>query len=168
MLEDRLRVLIFREGVAARVGHDLVLDVARWELTAGDDPASFELTADPRSLAAVEGRGGVKPLTDRDREEIRRNIDRHVLRGLPIAFRSTAVRREEDGGLLVAGELTLAGVTRPLAARLEIGAGGLVTGTVAIVQSQWGIKPYRGMLGALKVRDEVMVEVALRLPDRAT
>jgi hypothetical protein len=163
-----LRVLTFREGVAARVGHDLVIDVGRWELTAGDDPASFELTADPRSLAVVEGRGGVKPLTDRDREEIRRNIDRQVLRGLPIAFRSTAVRREEDGGLLVAGDLTLAGVTRPLSARLAIGAGGRVTGTVAIVQSQWGIKPYRGMFGALKVSDEVVVEVEAPLPDLTT
>ena len=147
-----LLVKTYREGVAAKAGHDLVLEVTRWEATLGDGAA--ELTADPRSLEVREGLRGVKPLTDRDRGEIRRNIDEKVLRGQPIAFRGRAV--ESAGRLAVEGELTMAGSTRPLAAELA-NEDGRVTGTVTLRQSDWGIKPYRGLMGALKVRDDVEV-----------
>ena len=156
-----LHVLTYREGVAAKVGHDLVLEVTRWEATV--EAESVELTADPRSLAVREGRRGVKPLTDKDRDEIRRNIDEKVLHGKPIEFRSTAVRR--DGGqLAVEGDLTMGGSTRPIAARLEVGADGMATGTIPLTQSAWGIKPYRGLMGALKVRDELEVAVEAPVP----
>jgi len=39
-----------------------------------------------------------------------------------------------------------------------------VTGTVALTQSEWGIKPYRGLMGALKVRDSVEVVLDARVP----
>jgi polyisoprenoid-binding protein YceI len=68
-----------------------------------------------------------------------------------------------DGRLVVEGDLTLAGQTRPMTAELVIGDDGHVTGTIALTQSAWGIKPYRGMLGALKVRDEVEVVIDARL-----
>jgi hypothetical protein len=42
-------------------------------------------------------------------------------------------------------------VTRPLAVRLDAAR----RGRVALRQSEWGITPYRGLMGALKVRDEV-------------
>jgi polyisoprenoid-binding protein YceI len=154
-----LRVLTYREGVAARVGHDLVIEVTRWDATVEDD--SVELTADPRSLVVREGRRGVKPLTDRDRDEIGRNIDDKVLRGQPIAFRSTAVRRD-GAAIAVEGELTIGGTTRPLAARLDVDSAGRAKGAIPLTQSAWGIKPYRGLMGALKVRDDV--EIAIDAP----
>jgi polyisoprenoid-binding protein YceI len=161
-----LMVKTYREGVAAKVGHDLVIEVTRWEGTVelGDDGSlsAVELTADPRSLEVREGVRGVKPLTDRDRAEIRKNIDEKVLHGKPIAFRSTAVR-QEAGGLAVDGELTMGGSTRPVSARLDT-SGGRVGGTIPLTQSEWGIKPYRGLMGALKVRDELEVVVDARLP----
>jgi polyisoprenoid-binding protein YceI len=153
-----LQVLTYREGVAAKVGHDLVIEVTRWEATV--EPDSVVLEADPRSLEVREGRRGVKPLTDRDRDEIRRNIDDKVLRGQPVAFRSRSVVREGDG-LTVEGDLSIGATTRPLTARLDV-AGDRVTGTIPLTQSAWGIKPYRGLMGALKVRDEV--EVAIDAP----
>jgi polyisoprenoid-binding protein YceI len=156
-----LRVKVYREGVAAKIGHDLVLDVTRWEAAVDPaaDPASFtiELTADPRSLEVGEASGGVTPLTDRDRGEIRKNIDRSVMRGEPIAFRSTDARLS-GGRLSVEGELTMAGRTAPVSTQLEV-ADGRVIGSVPLTQSAWGIKPYRGLMGALKVRDEVEVVI---------
>jgi hypothetical protein len=38
-----------------------------------------------------------------------------------------------------------------------------VTGTIPVTQTAWGIKPYRGLMGALKVRDDVEVVVDARL-----
>jgi polyisoprenoid-binding protein YceI len=144
-----LLVKTYREGVAAKAGHDLVIEVTSWSATA--DGGEVTLEADPRSLEVREGLRGLKPLTDRDRAEIRKTIDEKVLRGEPIAFRGRA------DGLEVTGELTMAGETRPLSFTLTAGDAGRVSGTIPLTQSRWGIKPYRGLMGALKVRDDVEV-----------
>ena len=162
-------VRTYREGMAAKAGHDLVIDVTRWEATVevGDAGGvqALELEVDPHSLDVVEGIGGVKPLTDKDRAEIQRTIESKVLAGRPISFHSTTVRPAETGGRLqVEGELTLGGRARPVAANLDAGGDGSVSGTVSVTQSEWGIKPYRGLMGALKVRDDVEVVIAVRLP----
>ena len=91
-----LQVRTYREGVASKAGHDLIIDVTRWDATVevADEPhgSTIELNADPRSLEVREGLRGVKPLTDKDRVEIRKNIDAKVLGERPIRFRSSDVR----------------------------------------------------------------------------
>jgi YceI-like domain len=154
-----LVVKTYREGVAAKVGHDLVLDVTSWEAMLEGD--KVELTADPRSLRVREGLRGVKPLSDKDREEILRNIDEKVLGGKPIEF--SGVANEQGDMLIVDGDLTLAGTKRAI--RVNVGTeGGRATATVTIRQTEWGIKPYRGLMGALKVRDELEVVLDASLP----
>jgi polyisoprenoid-binding protein YceI len=162
-----LVVKTYREGVAAKAGHDLIIEVQRWEATldlAEDATASrLELSADPRSLHPREGLRGIKPLSDRDRGEIRMNIEEKVLGSDQISFRSTAM--EPAGGRIsVRGELTLRGQARPADFELEVGDDGQVTGSAELVQSDWGIKPYRGLMGALKVRDSLEVVFQGRLP----
>jgi len=162
-----MQVRTYREGVAQKVGHDLIIDVELWHATVelgGDgSPTSVVLEADARSLAVREGLNGLKPLSDRDRTEIIKNIDQKILRGQPIAFRSTAIERD-DGRLTVRGELTLAGTTRPASFELVLSADGRLRGTLPVTQSEWGITPYRGLLGALKVRDTVEVVLDVALP----
>jgi polyisoprenoid-binding protein YceI len=86
-----------------------------------------------------------------------------VLGGQPIVFRSSAVRVPDGpGALAVDGELTLAGSTRPVSAQLDVGDDGRISGTITLTQSAWGIKPYRGLMGALKVRDDVEIVVDAR------
>ena len=96
----------------------------------------------------------MQSLGDDDKADIRTTIDDDVLKGRAIAFRSTEVTGA-DGRLSVQGELTLAGTTRPLAFDLALGDDGRVTGTAVVKQSDWGIKPYSALFGALKVADEV-------------
>ena len=164
-----LQIRTYREGVAAKAGHDLVLAVTRWDATleAAGEPTGWTviLDADPRSLEVRKGLRGVKPLTDRDRAEIRKNIDAKVLGAQPIRFHSSAVRRLDRGArLIVEGELTMAGVARPLTAELTVEDGAAISGTIPLAQSHWGITPYRGLMGALRVRDEVevVIEASLR------
>ena len=163
-----LQVRTYREGVAAKVGHDLIIEVTQWDatVTVADDPGgwSIELNADPRSLEIREGLRGVKPLTDKDRVEIRKNIDEKILGSHPIEFRSSAVRPADGGRVAVDGELTMAGSTRPVTAELSVEDGGAVSGTIPLTQSAWGIKPYRGLMGALKVRDDIEIVIAANLP----
>jgi polyisoprenoid-binding protein YceI len=163
-----LQVRTYREGVAAKAGHDLIIEVTRWDatVTVADDPGGWaiELNADPRSLEVREGLRGVKPLTDKDRVEIRKTIDEKILGGNPIQFRSSAVRPDGGGaGLTVDGELTMAGSTRPITAQVSVEDGGAISATIPVTQTDWGIKPYRGFMGALKVRDDVEVAIAANL-----
>jgi polyisoprenoid-binding protein YceI len=160
-----LHVKTYREGLAAKVGHDLVIEVTRWEATVELAESKVELSVDARSLEVREGVRGVKPLTEKDRSEIRKNIDDVVLRGQPIAFRSRDARLADgDGPLVVEGDLTMAGTTRAVTARLDVSADGRVSGTIPLTQSNWGIKPYRGLMGALKVRDDLEIAIDARLP----
>jgi YceI-like domain len=154
-----LVVKTYREGVAAKVGHDLVIDVTRWEATIDGEQVS--LTADPRSLQVREGLHGVKPLSDKDRAEILENVEKKVLQGKPIAF--SGVASKQGDMLVVDGDLTLAGASRALLANVGT-EGGRAQTTVTLRQSDWGIKPYRGLMGALKVRDEVEVVLDASLP----
>lgn len=164
--DGSLVVKTYREGMAAKAGHDLVIDVTSWNatVTVADGGWTVELTADPRSLQVRDGLGGVKPLTDKDRGEIRKTIDAKVLKGDPIRFRSSAVRAADSGPVSVEGELTIGGAARPVAAQLDVDPDGRLHGTVSVVQSAHGIKPYRGLMGALKVRDDVEIVIDVRLP----
>src|SRR4051794_3275291 len=149
--DARLQILTRRAGIAARAGHDLTLEVTNWEavLVLGDAP-SLTLTADPRSLAVRAGSGGVKPLTDRDRREIVRNVERDVLGAEPIAFRSIGAWADGDR-LQVEGELTLNRTTRPAAFELRLAGDGSLEGRARIVQSAFGIRPFSGLMGTLRI-----------------
>jgi polyisoprenoid-binding protein YceI len=154
----QLTVHTRREGVAAAAGHDLTLLVTDWEATfdLAAEPA-VTLRADPRSLEVRDAHGGAKPLSDKDRRDIRATTAGKVLGGTPITFRSTTVEETGPGRHRVAGELTLAGTTRPATWELERSADGTVTAHAELVQSRFGIRPYSAFLGTLKVRDEVEV-----------
>ncbi len=156
-----LKIKTERRGAAAMAGHDLVIEVASWEATlqVGEDPGqiSLDLTADPGSLQVIEGTGGVQALGEDDKVEIKQTIEDEVLGTQPIEFRSTGVEALDDGRLRVSGELTMSGNTHPLDFVLEVGPEGQVSGQATVTQSEWGIKPYSGLFGTLKVRDEVQV-----------
>ena len=162
-----LQVSTYRQGMASKAGHDLLLEVGQWEgsisADEGGEPA-LELSADSRSLEVREALHGVKPLSDKDRADIHKNIDDKVLRGQPIEFRSTGARPAAgDGRVSVHGELTMAGNSRPVSFELEVAPDGRVTGTASVMQSEWGIKPYSALMGALKVSDSVDVNLDAHL-----
>jgi polyisoprenoid-binding protein YceI len=172
--DGQLLVKVFREGVAARVGHDLVFEVKGWNakvVVDAPDPSAttLEATADVGSFSIIDSSGGAKPLTRSDRSDIKRNIEEKILdtRRFPsIDFRSTAVATSGPSRATLAGDLTIAGTTRPVEMALSV-AGDRVHGTMTVVQSQWGIKPFAALMGALRVRDAVDIVVDLRLPGRA-
>jgi hypothetical protein len=163
-----LEIKTERRGAAAMAGHDLVIEVASWEATlqVGEDPGqvSLDLTADPGSLQVIEGTGGVQALGEDDKVEIKQTIEDEVLGTQPIEFRSTAVEALDGGRLRVSGELTMNGNTHPLDFVLEVDPEGQVSGRATVTQSEWGIKPYSGLFGTLKVRDEVEVVAEGSLP----
>lgn len=156
-----LRVKTGRHGAAAKAGHDLVIEVKSWEATldVAEDAADsrVELSVDPTSLHVLEGVGGLQALGDDDKADIRKTIDKDVLKEKAISFRSTDVSAAGDA-LSVTGDLELGGKRNPVTFTLT-GDGGSLAGSAKVTQSDWGIKPYSALFGALKVNDEVTVEV---------
>jgi polyisoprenoid-binding protein YceI len=170
---DRGQIIVHtsRDGLAAQAGHDLTIEVSRWsgEFTVNDDlsPAGLAVRIDMNSLTVREGTGGLRPLTDRDRREIAVTA-RNTLgsgRHPEASFTAATFEPGADGGGAITGTLTLAGAARPL--RLEITRTGpdRYHATTSVAQSLFGIKPYRGFMGALKVRDAVDVDVDVDLSD---
>jgi polyisoprenoid-binding protein YceI len=162
-----------RQGVASKVGHDLTIVVTDWSAEVdlpNDNPADATVRAEIQmaSLKVLEGTGGVKPLTDRDREEIvstaRRilEVDRH-----PTAtFESSRIESVQDGGTLsgtIFGTLTIRGTSAPVELRGRETRPDVFQGSAEIVQSAYGIKPYSAFLGALRLRDVVEVEFEVNL-----
>ncbi len=152
-----LRIRTGRTGGAAKAGHDLLIEVESWQATLDlESQPALTLTADSRSLRVLEGTGGLKSLSDGDKADIKKTIDKDVLKGTPIDFRSSQVERRPDGSVNVTGELELGGRRAPVAFELT-DAGGHLTGTATVTQTAHGMKPYSALFGALKVADEVQV-----------
>jgi polyisoprenoid-binding protein YceI len=167
--DGRIVLRTSREGMAATAGHDLTIDAPRWsaDLVVKDDgsPVSLEVRIDVGALTVREGSGGLKPLTDRDRREIGVTMRRLLDTGrYPEAvFVATRFDPGGDGGV-IEGEFTLHGTARPLTLQVTQTGPGAYQATGSVVQSSYGIKPYSGFFGALKVRDAVVIEAEAKLP----
>ncbi|OUC97800.1 YceI family protein [Streptosporangium minutum] len=169
----RLLVHTTRTGLGAKAGHDLTIEVTRWRGDATVDPAdpagsSVTVEADAESFEVREGTGGVKPLSDSDRREIKRILQEKILkveRHPTITFRSTRVSGTAES-FRVEGDLTIVGVTRPVTVQGAL-AEGRVRGSAVIAQTGWGIRPYSAFFGTLKLNDEVEVRFDVGLtPER--
>jgi hypothetical protein len=147
-----LTVQTRRGGAAAKAGHDLLLLVTRWEGELAEDAVT--LTADSTSLRVQKGEGGMMALSEDDKANIHQTIDDEVLERGDIAFRSTSL---DDGR--VEGELTIRGTTKPVSFELRRDP---VAATITLTQSEFGMKPYSALFGALKVHDDVVVELQSR------
>jgi len=162
-LAGRITLRTSRDGLAAQAGHDLTIDVGRWsgELLIGADlaPASLDARLELSSLVVRAGTGGVKPLTDRDKREILAttrkvlSIDQHP----EASFAASGFSRDADGGT-IDGTLTLAGQSGPLRLAVRENGPDRYLATTTVRQTSFGIKPYSGFLGALRVSDAVEIE----------
>ena len=170
-----LSVRTGRTGAAAKAGHNLLLHVTdgRATLEVGDDPAQARIVLDANagSLRVREGTGGMQALGGDDIANIEETIGEEVLRRQPVAFRSTSAEIAADGTRIsVQGDLTLVGSTCPIALDLTVAGDGRLAGRVVVKQTDWGIKPYSTLFGALKVVDEVEVAIdaTLQSTDKET
>jgi polyisoprenoid-binding protein YceI len=159
-----------RAGMAAKAGHDLTIEVTRWsarvEVPAGEDggvtAATVTAELDLGSLEVREGTGGVKPLTDGDRAQIKKQME-NILGGATATFASARIIPSGASGGAIEGSVTLNGKTQPSRLQVTTPDSGRYRGTATVVQSAFGIKPYTGFFGALKLRDEVAVEFEVDL-----
>jgi polyisoprenoid-binding protein YceI len=159
-----------RAGLAAKAGHDLTIEVTRWsaqvevpaESDGGQSAATVGAELDLGSLEVREGTGGAVPLTDRDRREIKKQMGK-ILGGGTATFASSRIIPSADGGA-IEGTVALNGTSQPARLQLTDSGSGRYRGSVTLAQTGFGIKPYTGFFGALKLKDEVVVEFEVDLP----
>lgn len=164
--EGRLLLRTFRTGLGSRIGHDLTIEVVDWDgvATVREDRAQSEITVrvNVDSLEVREGTGGLKPLTDGDRAEIKKRMREKILqtRSHPQITFAASRFRGTPADLWVEGSLTILGTSRPLAihASVQDAEPPRVRGQAQVVQSEWGIKPYSAFFGALALRDAVDID----------
>jgi polyisoprenoid-binding protein YceI len=159
--------LLIRTGVAgpaAAMGHRLTLAMRQWRATAhwdGDEPVGAELIVEVGSLKVVRGEGGVTPLSGPEKILVRSNALRSLdaKRYPRITFEASGIDKI-DGGYRLTGTLTIQATSREHVVDVrtdERGTNWWLSGETAVRQSDFGIKPYSQLLGALKVADDVVV-----------
>ncbi len=164
-----LRILVFRGGAAARMGHNHVLQAGdlRVSWPAEGPVLRFRLDAlrvDPAALRQRLGPAFASAVDDDARAGTRANL----LKALDAAAHPEVVVRTvqqvgEGERRAVEVEITLHGHTRRqwLVAEVE---GGRARGEVVIRQSDFGLEPFTVMGGLLAVQDALVVQFELAQP----
>lgn len=160
-------VFTFKEGLLSAMAHDLKIRVTRFSIHVDETTNAIEATFDPASLRVVtamkDGAEAHGALSDSDRKKIEGNIVDDVLeaRKFPeIRFVSSSVEEDEGTGYRVRGKLTLHGKTQDVSFVSRTDGEGQVA-QIEIHQPSFGIQPYSALLGTLKIKPDVLVNVAL-------
>jgi polyisoprenoid-binding protein YceI len=177
--QSALVVQVFKDGVAARLAHDHVVQARAFSGTVAYDPqkldaSTIEVKVEVGSLQADE------PATRRkfglvagdpsakDRADIEAAMKSDGQLAAPrfpsMTFASTSIAKQPDGRFLVTGRLTIRGVTQEVKFPAQITIeGGLLRGRAQLTfkQSSFGYQPYRAALGAIKNKDEVTLHMDL-------
>lgn len=161
-------VFTFKEGLLSPIAHDLRLKVTRFSIEVDATTRSVVASFDTSSLVVdcpmKDGAENPSALSASDKQKISGQIRDDVLHGSkhPEAiFRSRAVTARDDGGYDLEGELTLHGVTKPLGACRTRVVAGRQQLELRLHQPDFGITPYRAMLGTLKIQADVTIRVTV-------
>ena len=149
-----------REGALSAVGHDLKLRATSFEIERDGDDVRVVVASDSLEVAACIKNGSEASVSLVDRKVIERNATKDVMKAKkhPEVVYEGTLTDQTEGSFRLDGELTLQGTTRPLEIEFEK-EGDRWRGEATVNQPDWGIKPYKTMLGALKIKPEVRVEV---------
>ncbi|OBK15531.1 YceI family protein [Mycobacterium asiaticum] len=164
--------LILRTGVAgraARMGHRLTLTMSRWQASVNwsdGQPEWAELTVAVDSLEVLRGEGGVKGLSGPEQALVRSNALKSLSakRFPEVRFTADVIEKTVDGYRLD-GTLNVRGKTRAHAVDLRLDDCGdhwALAAESVVRQTDFGVKPYSMLVGALRVADDVTVVFSAR------
>jgi polyisoprenoid-binding protein YceI len=176
--KSSLIVRIYRDGVAAKLGHDHVVEATTFSGSVTYDPSAPGLSsvaaqvhtatlkvddAETRRKFGLDGQP-----TTADVAEIEKSMKAEgqldAARFPTIAFTSTTITPETPDRYLVMGQLTIRGVTRAVQFPAKVVMEGNLfraTATLTFMQTAFGYRPYSVLLGAIKNKDAVMLHIDL-------
>lgn len=165
----QLRLATGVAGRAAKMGHRLTIAMERWQATvswSGERPTAVALTVEVDSLRVLRGDGGLTPLTAPEKALIRTNARNCLDAGkyAVIRFESNSIESTDDGYRL-AGTLEIRGKSKPHVIEVRVdqhqpqkhGGSWRVDGETVVRHSDFGVRRYSMLMGAMQVADEVTV-----------
>jgi hypothetical protein len=163
-MTDRVLVFTYKDGLLARLAHDLQIDCGNFEIerTGDEIHGRFALGSLQVDGAVVRGRVAHDVLSEGDRRKIEDTMRGEILearRFVDATVHGTIA--SSANGFTVTATLELHGRTVALAPFGVTKRGALWTAELSIMPSRWGITPYRALAGALKLQDRVTIRVEL-------
>lgn len=159
-------VFSYKEGLLSRVAHDLKIQVDRFEVKVDDETKAIEATFEVGSMRVIcarkEGRDDSGTLSRGDIKKIQGNITKDVLNAKKqpqVKFVSSSVSEEGDSAK-VEGRLTMNGRSKAIRTTATKRDGKWVA-KFRLHQPDFGIKPFSAMMGALKVKTDLDVELTI-------
>ena len=157
-------IFTYKEGLLSKVAHDLKLRVNEFQVHWKAEEVIAEF--DPRSIEVVNamknGQENPSALTASDKAKVLENMHRDVLKTkkFPTIRFSAGSLNTTDTRVEVDGYLELVGKKRPVRAiALQQGAHWDVQ--VPLHQPDFGIKPFKALMGAIKIKPDVMIRIRL-------
>ena len=173
--ESEVRVLVYRGGLLGGFGHNHVIStsdiVGRIEIA--EDPAAscvvlrmpvegFEV--DVEAIRLEEGESFKSTVSEKDKSGTRKNMLGAKLLD-SARFSDITIRSQTWSGefpdILVNSEITVRDQTNALEFPASVSVNVeqiVVTGSFALTHEQLGLKPFRAILGGLRVRDDMQVK----------
>jgi polyisoprenoid-binding protein YceI len=161
--EGTISVFTFKDGILARAAHDLALRMQRFEVTLDGDRVTAVMPLEGLEVLGPVENGAVR--ADRydaaQRAEVEQTMHNEVLHSARNPTARFTGRAIADGtSFHVDGQLELAGRTATLTFDVRRD-GDVYRARFEIPPSRWGIAPYKALLGAIKLKDNVRIELAL-------
>ena len=146
------------------MGHRLTLLMNSWDATVrwtDGQPVAVHMTVDVDGLAVAHGEGGLMALSGPEKSLARS----HALKSLDaarfptISFHADDITRT-DNGYRLGGTVEIHGTSRECIVELrveDLGGAWRMSGEADVRQTEFGVKPYSMLMGAMKVVDIVTV-----------
>ncbi len=170
----KLFVYTFKEGLLSKIAHDLLIDVTDFKANVnvpkdGFSSGSLEVEFQANSLkvdcAMKNGERQPETLKEKDIADIEKDMFKKVLhpdQHPTVKFCSKEIQ-EKEGGYSVKGDLSLHGTTKPIEFDIETPSDNNLKGGFAVLQKDYGVKPFKAMMGTLKVKNEIKIGFDLSL-----
>ncbi|HKU38246.1 MAG TPA: YceI family protein [Polyangiales bacterium] len=164
MAQTTVHVFTFKDGLLARLAHDLRLTVGRFELTL--QHGALRGWFDPKSLR-VDGvahgeRVDAGALSAADKQKIEHTITSPELLDVAHYPRIELEGKlgQLDGHFELDATLRVRGVQRALRVPLRLDARG-ATASIELTPSHYGVAPYKALAGAIRLQDRVLIRVQI-------
>ena len=167
------KIFTYKEGLLSYLAHDLRISVTSFSISMGGKDHFLEAYVDARSLhvdcAMENGRERPDLLSARDRTDIDNNIIRDVLHTdkYPDSILLSSSVKKEGENYLVKADLTLAGRTQEMSFEVRKEDDKRYIADVRLHLPDFGIKPFSALLGAIKIRPDILIHIEIPADDFA-
>ena len=148
-------VYTYKEGLLSPVAHDLKIELTGFsvQFNGGDLEADFDVGTFSVISAMLDGAPQFGALSANDRAKIEKTIRTDVLRVK--RYPRARLKGRVTNGKLEA-ELELMGRTAPIEGQIST-ENGRAMGLVSMRPTNWGVKPYTALFGALRLKDYIKI-----------